>query len=109
MHKEYVYTISNPVTKKVVYVGVTKNMVARAKSHIASRTPVGLWIRSLQQTGQEPLFTVMSEHDNKTWHREGLEAEAEMIKYMLSTGARLINKPKGRVSKKPEPNIKMNY
>lgn len=59
--KHFIYTLTDPRTHRVVYVGCTLNPQAREAQHryASSQTPVGRWMDELAECGVEPLFEVI--------------------------------------------------
>lgn len=70
----YIYTLSHPITKEIRYVGKTKSIKQRLKSHIdysknKKRKPryVSDWILSLLKNNLKPIITIIEITDNKNW------------------------------------------
>jgi len=57
----YVYGLVDPGTKKIRYIGKTKNPNKRAKDHFrGSKLPLlKKWIEDLKIKGKEPIFTIL--------------------------------------------------
>lgn len=73
MSQVTIYTLSDPITKEVRYVGKTQRPVKDRKSeHIyfakkLNRTHSHRWINSLLNQGQRPVFEILDICDSKDW------------------------------------------
>ena len=74
MKKIYIYTLSNPITKEIRYVGKTKSIKRRLQSHIDyARNPkrkrryVSDWILGLLNQNLKPTITIIEETDENSW------------------------------------------
>lgn len=74
MEKIYIYTLSNPITKEIRYVGKTKSIKRRLQSHIDyARNPkrkrryVSDWILGLLNQNLKPIITIIDETDENSW------------------------------------------
>ena len=69
MSKVYIYTISDPLTEEVRYVGKTINPSQRFISHryAAKKHYVACWIRKLKSQGLKPMFHIVDEVDDSSW------------------------------------------
>jgi hypothetical protein len=88
-----IYTLSDPETGEVRYVGKANNTQTRLKIHLRDSetrmTPVCCWIKSLRKRGLKPIATpILSTWD---WER----SEIELISEYRSCGARLLNLAEG--------------
>ena len=55
-----IYTISNPITNIVFYVGQTRSINTRIACHLSTKdTPVGKHIQELKINGINPVFTIV--------------------------------------------------
>ena len=91
----YVYTLTDPRTNEVRYVGWTTNLSRRFREHIAEpkryRTHKSNWIRSILADGQRPTLTVV-----ETGIGEGWEAvERKWIAHYRAEGCKLTNATDG--------------
>lgn len=88
-----VYTISDPTTMEVRYVGKTNDIRQRKRSHIQvarwnPKTYVQRWISSIIKQGREPIFTMIQRCGSCEC---AYEAEAYWIKEFFRRGYRLCN------------------
>jgi len=72
--KVYIYSLENPLTNEIRYIGKTVNLENRLKGHlkearnISSKTTYKVsWIRSLLKQGQEPILNIIDEVPSKDW------------------------------------------
>lgn len=72
--KIYIYTLSHPITKEIKYVGKTKCIKQRLKSHISyaknkKRKPryVSDWILNLLNQNLKPIITIIEETNENDW------------------------------------------
>lgn len=91
----YVYTLTDPRTNEVRYVGWTTNLPRRLREHIAEprryRTHKSNWIRSVLADGQKPILIVV-----ETGKGEGWEAvECKWIAAYRAQGCNLTNATDG--------------
>lgn len=94
----YIYTISHPLTKAVVYVGATENFETRKYAHLQSyrkKNKVGVFIDGLYSQSISPLIEIIEECTPD----EMLIMETYWISQMEAWGFSLLN-----VHKKPGPN-----
>jgi len=94
--KVYFYTLSDPITEEICYVGQTNNPVARAKQHkdlghIGGNFLKFLWIGALHRKGLEPKFTVIYETDDNDVFWKPTKLEAEFIEEYWQMGEPLLN------------------
>lgn len=63
----YIYTLSDPRTQKIRYVGQTTNLDSRYKQHCdkIKGHPKDLWVKELKQENLLPIMTIL-EHVDKT-------------------------------------------
>lgn len=95
----YIYTLSNPITKEVRYVGKTNNPHSRFSAHLTDKqdTKKTAWIRSLEKQGLKPEMEILEEmpHEpDSLWQ----EAERFYISYFRFLGMRLTNADDGGAS-----------
>lgn len=102
----YIYTLSDPETGEVRYVGKTSNPRHRLASHIRVLhifSHKRNWIKSLLDRGLEPVMDIIDEvpqNDPSSW----IELEEFYIKYLSFCGCRLTNQSErscGGFSKSP--------
>ena len=89
MENKYLYTISHPDTKEIVYVGASAYVEERAKQHMTTNQNQELtdFIYSLVVNCKRPLFTVLFEMD-ENWR----ETERDYIIKLIEEGCPLLNK-----------------
>ena len=90
--KHFIYTLSDPRTGVIRYVGCSIHPTIRARQHRYTNTPVRAWIDELRAEGLAPLVNVVSEHRN--WF-VGTKQESALIAKLWPTG-NLLNRPLGR-------------
>jgi hypothetical protein len=94
--KVFIYTLSDPTTGEVRYVGKTVNPYQRLHGHI---TPTALlsenhrthWLRTLSVEGLKPVMTVIEETDEESWDA----TERRWISHFRSQGCNLVNTSDG--------------
>lgn len=81
----YIYTLSNPTTKEVRYVGKTINIKRRYKQHLYDKRIKHKysWVQSLKNEGLKPLLTVIEVCDQTNWQ--------EREKFWITQFDNLIN------------------
>ena len=93
----YIYTLIDPTTNEIKYIGYTKNPKKRIWEHIRDakkgiRTYKCEWIRSLLSKNSEPILEIMSEFDS---HDKVLLEEIRLIKEFKESGSKLTNLTNG--------------
>jgi len=90
-----IYTLSNPVTGEVRYVGKTIHGAKRLLGHLRddSNNHKVAWIKSLKALGLKPLFEILEEVEESAW----IEAEQFWIKSLKFLGCRLTNSVEGGI------------
>ena len=85
---KYIYSISNPLTNEVFYVGATLNIEQRAKQHISPSICYRCteMIQSIIKSGSMPLFTVL-EIAEDNWR----EVEKKWIYHFIEKGEPMLN------------------
>lgn len=65
--KIYIYTLEDPLSKEIRYVGVTNNLKRRLKNHIYTpkKTYTYSWILSLKDRGLFPIMKVIDSCSKK--------------------------------------------
>jgi group I intron endonuclease len=94
MNKVYIYTISDPRTKEVVYVGKTKDFSERVRKHRTENngTKKSKWMKGLRIKGLEPVFEIIEECSDSTWEAR----ERYWISFYRSLiGPNLLNQLEG--------------
>lgn len=94
--KVLIYTLSDPITKEIRYVGKTKSpLKVRYNSHIAKskrkETHTHCWIQSLIKQKLKPLCEVLEECDQDTWEN----SEIYWISQLKTWGFNLTNHTEG--------------
>lgn len=93
--KCYIYTLTDPNTNQVRYVGKAKNPKDRYSNHINKsrdkNTHKRNWINKLRKTNQKPLLEIIEETTDDNWK----EREKHWIKYYLNSGNKLVNYTEG--------------
>jgi len=94
----YVYSISHPETKEVIYIGQTQDIAKRIMCHINKHhnQKVENWINDLLQIGKLPIFKIEWMGDFKL----SLIKEKEFIEKHIET---VYNTNKGVGSKSVKP------
>jgi predicted GIY-YIG superfamily endonuclease len=84
------YTISNPITNKIFYVGITSNLPGRIITHTSNSHNDGVkkMINKLKKKGFRPCFTEVSILEDS----EAIRKEKELIISLLKSGVKLLNK-----------------
>jgi len=86
--KHWIYTIANPVTMNVFYVGITAGLPHRVKQHLSGHGKTCETIREMLDHGQFPIFRIEHIADTKT-EAEYLEAKTALA--MTENGHQLLN------------------
>lgn len=85
-----VYTLTDPRTGGVRYVGATRNVARRFHEHRFSKysdgQPRGVWLAELRALGLRPICDVL-----ETAKGPGYDLERKWIAYYLACGAELTN------------------
>src|SRR5688572_2866476 len=71
--KIYIYTISDPITGLVRYVGKTKDPNNRFKKHLTSNklnTKSCRWIKGLKSKGLKPVFDIIDTCSESDWQQK---------------------------------------
>jgi len=86
----HIYSISDPFSRGVVYVGKSNNPQYRLRQHrLAASTGRALtgWLRDLEARGAEPILIILETVDPDAWR----ERERFWVEHFRSSGARLFN------------------
>lgn len=93
----YIYTLKDPNTNEIRYIGKTNNIKTRLKDHIRksklSKTHKNNWIQSLIIKNQKPIIEIIEVITNNEW---GIR-EQYWIDYYKSKGVRLTNIANGGI------------
>ena len=90
----YIYTISDPVTGLVRYVGKTISPKERFRKHLTSKkltTKLSRWIKGLSNKGLKPVFEIIDSCTESDWQSK----ERQYIIVFKSIGADLLNQMPG--------------
>src|SRR5258708_23580552 len=91
MHMYFVYTLTDPRTGTVAYVGITNNAYERFKQHISYRDNNGkkhAWIQQLQQEKVMPAMKILEVVENE---EIALDRERYWIRRYKEQGLQLTN------------------
>jgi predicted GIY-YIG superfamily endonuclease len=89
----YLYTLNDPNTLEVRYVGYTKRPKIRLWEHIRDakaglKTHKSLWVKSLLNKEESPLLNIINTYSS---HTEVLSEEVKLIKELRESGIALTN------------------
>jgi hypothetical protein len=107
--KVFIYSLANPETNEIRYVGKTKLFLAkRLSQHIANIKKLGnyrckSWIKSLQKNGLQPKIELIDEVLMENWESE----EIFYISYLKYLGFKLTNHSEGGLRSFPNYNPKI--
>lgn len=91
----YVYTLSDPRTNEVRYVGWTVNTAQRLREHISKskneKSHKARWVNQLTSLDIRPIIAVIESGTGDGWQ----DAECRWIAYHRSIGTRLTNNTNG--------------
>lgn len=92
----YIYTLSDPITEEIRYVGKCLNVKKRLNEHIHNfdKTHRSRWIQSVIKTGNKPIISVIEEireSNDLDWQ----ESERFWINYLRFLGCDLCNLDSG--------------
>lgn len=94
MEKIYIYALSDPISKEIRYIGKTKNLNKRLRSHIdyaknknRKRRYVSDWILGLLKNNLKPIVILIEETTLEIWS----EREKYWIKHFKSLQFNLCN------------------
>ena len=91
----YIYTLTDPLTNEIRYVGKTTNPKRRFKQHLNQAKEKNLyskrWIQGLLEQGHEPIMTIIEKINREQWR----ERERHWIEYYRDQGAPLTNLSEG--------------
>lgn len=89
----FIYSISDPSTNLVRYIGKTKDVKERFRKHLTenNKTRKSKWMKGLRSKGLKPVFEIIDECLISDWQ----EKEIGYIKLFKSIGADLLNQARG--------------
>lgn len=91
----YIYTLANPVTKEIRYIGKTNNCYQRYRHHLVDSANIKShkrnWILSLKKQGLKPLMEIIDEVPTNEWKFW----EEFWISQMKTWGHKLVNHTHG--------------
>lgn len=68
-NKTYIYTLTDPITNKIRYIGKANNIKARLRGHLSckAKSRKNNWIKSLKNSGFTPIIEVLDEVSLSEW------------------------------------------
>lgn len=91
----YIYSLKNPITNEIRYIGKTGDLRRRLQNHIShSKTRnsrISNWLKSLIKENLLPIIEIIEECNKDNWE----EREIYWIKYYKDSGYNLVNFRKG--------------
>jgi hypothetical protein len=100
----YVYTLADPRTGIVRYVGMTENPIQRRRSLLATSAtkPLGEWLLELAEAGVTPVFTIIETCRGNPTAR--LREQHWIAHYVKVSGAHMLfNRKCGRLGRFDKP------
>ena len=97
MNKQYIYTLYDPISKEIRYVGKSNNPEERLKRHLSdyslceSWTDKNKWLLHLKNKNLLPLMTIIDTGNDSNID----ELEIKWISYYKNTGLKLLNMTDG--------------
>lgn len=92
--KNFIYSLSDPITKEIVYIGKTKNPIKRHKDHcrsdIRNRCNLDKWKNEIINQGLSPVMKILEEVYDDVNGKEKF-----YINFYLSNGCKLLNMTEG--------------
>lgn len=93
--KVELYSLSDPNTNEVMYIGKAVNSLKRFSAHInyskSRNTPLYAWINELLSLNQKPLLHILDVVDENEWEQK----EIELINEYRNKSVNLLNVAKG--------------
>jgi len=88
-NKTYIYSLIDPTTKQIRYIGKADNPTDRLYKHLADKrvNHRTCWIKSLKKKGLKPIVEILAIVDKKQWQNW----ERFFIKYYKGRGFKLVN------------------
>lgn len=105
MENTFIYTLSDPITKEVRYIGKTNNLKRRLSAHVSrarktnSNSHKNNWVRKILNEGNKPLIEILEEVPTDNWE----EYEIYWIEQFKNWGFRLLNTCEGGEGAKTGP------
>ena len=104
MNTFYIYSLKNPITNEIRYIGKTGDLHRRLQNHISHskthNTRICNWIKSLITNNLLPIIDIIEICNDSNWE----EREIYWIQYYKDLGFNLVNFRKG--GNEPEPSKK---
>lgn len=100
-----IYSMTDPRTKKVRYIGKTSVLNDRSKNHLLYKSKnkeMGKWIKSLLRSGAKPIINVLEKVDD---FDDANKIEKKWIEKYIKDGAPLVNLCHVKSKRKKEPNL----
>ena len=93
MKNVYIYTLSDPDTLSIKYVGVTIHPKKRYRQHLIDKgnTKKSNWVKSLKKLNKLPIMDIIEISDEENWE----EKERYYISYFRSAGYDIKNLTEG--------------
>lgn len=98
MNDIYFYSLSDPITEEIVYIGQTSDLLRRYQQHIKTagffrgNSWMTYWITDLQKYDLRPIIRIISvEHEFYVWMRPTKE-EYKYIREYWENGHPLLNR-----------------
>lgn len=105
----YVYTLTDPRTNTVRYVGMTDDPVTRRRSLMGTNAskPIGKWMQELSECGFMPMFTII---ETTVGRGEAAIREKHWIAhYVLCNGGDVMfNRKGGRIGRFGKPDRQLS-
>jgi len=92
-NKTYIYSLIDPTTKQIRYIGKADNPTDRMYKHLADKRVNyrTCWLKSLKKKGLKPRIEILAVVDKKQWQKW----EVFFIKYYKDKGFKLVNGTSG--------------
>ena len=95
MSSVFIYSLSDPRTKEIRYIGKSRNPRNRLRDHISycrtEHTHKSCWILGLVKRGLAPVMEIVDETTEELW----APLEAAYIQFFRDQGCRLVNSTDG--------------
>lgn len=93
--KVYIYSLEDPITKEIRYIGKTNNIKMRFHNHLNKKhnekSHKRNWINSLRKQGYKPIMQIIDEVENDEWKYW----ERYWIAQFIAWGFNLVNHTSG--------------
>lgn len=104
----HIYTLSDPGTQEVRYVGLSQNAHKRLAMHLLNPgkqdSPKNQWVQELLKDGTAPILSIIETPETR---KEAEDREAYWIQYYLKSHAPLFNISKNRLITPPNTKQKL--